>query len=357
MEVFDMTKFFSLLMTFLLMILSLFGGNTPPDKGDDVENPEQTPTITTEYNYSIHDKHFEFTNIQYENDPISNTLDLYIPRTNSKCEMGLVLFIHDGGWLTGSKNEFSKKAKEYALENGVACAAVDYRTLSESVSMQEMLDDIANSLIAIRTAGEQVAVTIKKSVLVGYSAGGHLALTYAYSMSDAASVKPAAVISYAGATDFTNSDYWLANNTMNTTYNNEVPSDGNGLTPIQYIFSKAAGKSILSYSDVTSNSEDLLKYSPVNYYKNAVPTVLIHGKNDTVIPYSDSVKLDNLLDTIDVYHNFITLDNTGHNLNSLSNKEVTDEFDFVVARYIKNVKDLMPKEETTVEQTTVENTK
>ena len=357
-----MTKFFSLLMTFILMILSLFGGNTAPDNGGgDIDNPEPTPDVITEFNYSIHDKHFEFNNIQYGKDSVANTLDLYIPRTNSKCEMGLVLFIHSGGWLIGNKSEFSDKAKDYALNNGVACASINYSTLSDSVGIQDMLNDITNSLTAIKSAGEQVAVTIKKTVLVGYSAGGHLALTYAYSMSDTAAIKPAAVISYAGATDFTNGDYWLDTNTFNSKYKLEVPAEGNGLLPVQYILSKIAGNSVELSRDVEANSEALLKYSPVNYYKDAVPTLLIHGKNDTVIPYSESEKLDSLLDNIDIDHTLISLDNSDHNLNSPADadniKKAENEFNNIIASYIKDVKDLMPKEETTVEQTTVENVK
>ena len=339
---FMLDSLLSLLMTFILLILSIFGGT-----GDGVI-PEDEEDTEVSYNYTIYDEYFEFKNLQYGENLGRNILDLYIPRTNTKCEMGLVLYIHGGGWIMGDKDTsgYSQRAKEYALENGYACAAMNYSYLSKDVNMNDILEDITDALTAIHFAGKQVAVTIEDSILYGYSAGAHLALQYAYTCRDDSPIIPAAVISIAAPTNLTVEEYWTTANDIHNNYYDAVP-DGSGRSALQYILSCATGSTINSFGDVGINYNKIIDISPVNHVKNAVPTVIVHGRQDVTVPYSNAVELDAALTAAYVAHDFISYDNYGHNVGETAAvlEEVDLYLDYYTNDYLVSVADLMPSPE------------
>ena len=128
-------------------------------------------------------------------------LDLYIPK-ESDGTIGLVLMIHGGAWIAGDKNAYGADMLRYVSEDvGLAAAAINYRYLSETVNLHDIIDDIDLALQFIKEKGEENGVTIDKAMLTGTSAGAHLSLLYAYSMKDTAPITPACVVSYCGPTD------------------------------------------------------------------------------------------------------------------------------------------------------------
>ncbi|MBQ8210057.1 MAG: alpha/beta hydrolase fold domain-containing protein [Clostridia bacterium] len=333
----------SMLMTFILMILSIFGGTgdiTKPE--EDGENADADAQVS--YTYTINDEYYEFKNLQYGESSERNILDLYVPRTNTKCEMGLVLYIHGGGWILNDKDStgYSNAAKNYALSNGYACAAINYSYLSEDVNMYDLLDDITDALTAISAAGNQVAVTIDKTILYGYSAGAHLSLLYAYSMADVAPIEPVAVVSFAGPTNLSAEEYWTTATDIKDNYNTSVP-DGSGRNALSYILSCAVGESINSYADVQTYSEELLAVSPVDYVKTAVPTILVHGKKDVTVPYENATELDSLLTASNIKHQFISYDNYGHEVGAEAAviEEVNTYLASYASEYLVSVADKM----------------
>lgn len=324
-------KLLSLLMSFVLMILSLFGGNGDITKDDD----DDAGYIIADYSYTIHDEHIAFENITYGSDAKRNTIDLYIPRTNSKTTMGLVLFIHGGGWIMGNKSDYTALAKNYALEKGYACATINYSYLSEDADMNKLIDDVNATLEAIKHAGEQVAVTIDKTVMVGYSAGAHLAMLYSYSKFETAPIMPAGVVSFAGPTNLAAEEYWTTATDIKDNYYDAVP-DESGRSALAYILSNAIGETVESYEDVETYKEELLAISPVNYIKTAVPTILVHGKNDTTVPYSNATELDGLLSAASVSHKLITIDGANHDIDM--DMSYVDE---LATKYLTDVKSSM----------------
>ncbi len=227
-------------------------------------------------------------------------MDLYLPFEHDE-EVGLILYIHGGAWIQGDKSSYSSTAKNTAKKYGYATASINYRYISETVNMFDLLDDIESALKTIKETASTNGIKIEKVLLTGYSAGAHLSLLYGYSRVDTAPIKPVAIISLSGPTDFTDSAYYE---------NNDLGSE----TVIPELFSFACGKDFTNETIDTVITE-LLAISPISYItESTVPTIICHGDKDNIAPYSNAVTLDQKLTEKGVKHEFITYNNSGHEL-------------------------------------------
>ena len=243
----------------------------------------------------------QYTNLSYGSNE-RQKLDLCIPNDASG-DLGLVLFIHGGAWIAGDKGSYENGSIAAAKYYGIAGAALNYHYISDSVHMDTLMNDIDLALKKIKEAGAEKGVDINKVLLMGDSAGAHMSLLYAYSKADSAPVKPVAVISNSGPTDFADENFYV-NNALG---NSEVMSE---------LFSKASGvKFTYDQRHLPEVQTALQKYSPLYYVnENSVPTIINHGDSDTIVPYSNAVSLDAKLTEYGVPHYFNTYKNADHGL-------------------------------------------
>ncbi len=256
-------------------------------------------------------KSYEFRNLAY-GDHERQVLDLNIPK-DSDGEIGLVLFIHGGAWIAGDKEGYKNGVKSAAETYGFAGASINYRYISEDVSIHDVLDDIELALKCIKQKGEENGVNITKVLLTGDSAGGHLSLLYAYSRAEGSAIAPVAVVSNSGPTDFTDENFYKNNAIGDEEY-------------ISLLFSYASGKRFL-YADRLTAKSALQSVSPLFYVnENTVPTVINHGMKDSIVPYSNAVSLDAALTQYGVTHVFNAYPNSDHDLGSdETNKEIAND--------------------------------
>lgn len=116
-------------------------------------------------------------NIPYQNDTLKkHLLDIYLP-ANAKGKIPLVVFIHGGGWLSNDKYAdmgYMKETVSEILESGYALASIDYRFSTQAVFPAQMLD--CNTAISyLVDNSEKYGLDTKRMVVMGFSAGGHLA--------------------------------------------------------------------------------------------------------------------------------------------------------------------------------------
>lgn len=263
-------KIIAFFMSIISFFLSLFGINIDPN-------------------------YVSFENVSYGTED-RQVLDLYIPEEHDGT-IGLVLMIHGGAWVAGDKESYTTNVKAVAEDYGCAGATINYRYLSETVTMQDILDDITAATAKIKAIGEENGVVIDKMILSGMSAGGHLSLLYAYSQADVAAIKPVAVVNFCGPTDFTDKNFLSSNL---------------GTDNICMLFSWSTGTQITAEN--MENNPDLLAVSPITYAATAVPTVTAHGKNDITVPFSNAETLDDALKNAGVRHDFIPYPNSDHGL-------------------------------------------
>ncbi len=113
---------------------------------------------------------------------IDLSLDVYRGRTNTTGRP-VLLQIHGGGWVMGSKNEQALPLMLELASHGWVCVTVNYR-LSPHATFPEHLIDVKKALVWIREniagyGGDPAFV-----VVTGGSAGGHLAAMVALTQND-----------------------------------------------------------------------------------------------------------------------------------------------------------------------------
>ena len=127
------------------------------------------------------------------------------------------LMIHGGGYMTLSRRAIRPHQTQFLLDNGYLPVSVDYRLCPEidlisgpMNDVRDALDWVRNKLPAIaRTRG--LAVDPTKVLAVGWSTGGHLAMTTAWTCEEVGQAPPAAILCFYGPTDFESEGASLSN--------------------------------------------------------------------------------------------------------------------------------------------------
>jgi acetyl esterase/lipase len=218
---------------------------------------------------------------------VSLKLDLYIPYDKSPGHT--MLYIHGGGWQTGSKEQYVLWYLPY-LQLGFRVVAVQYR-LSGLAPAPAAIEDCRCAFRWVAKNGEKYGIDPKRIVVTGGSAGGHLALLTA--MLDESfdalcndsgpAPKALAVINYYGATDM-----------------EELLAEGR---PYLTRWFRAPGDA----------KELARRISPLTWVKRGVPPVLtLHGDADKSIPYTQSVRLHDALSKAGVANELITIPGGAH---------------------------------------------
>ena len=252
-----------------------------------------------------------FKNVPYGRD-ISQKFDMICTGN----DVHAVVYIHGGAYFTGNKNQYPSFLLDYS-ENYLF-ASINYRVINVNnhINMEDIISDVYGALKSIYEVSKTNGVNIKDFILIGHSAGGHIALLYGYKyFQEDKKVKIAACISLAGPTDFTDDSGWSSMTKWG--YNLEERLSflswmGTRLTchPIelkQHNWTKQA--------DYPEFKKYIMEISPIAYARNErnPPTLLVHARNDDQVPYSNSVRLKSILESASVPHKFITPEGSGNN--------------------------------------------
>lgn len=226
-------------------------------------------------------------NQAYGTDP-KQTLDVYLPAGRSIEETPLLIYIHGGAWIDGSKSEFLdfQTLMEKSFP-GYAFVSIDYRLFNlnngdNKFPTQE--NDVLKSIEYIlgKTAGWNIS---NKIILAGASAGGHLALLHGYKHQDIGNIQ--AVIAFFPPTDL--APFY----------------DFNSLT--SSLLAGLIGGTPAEQPRIYSAS------SPATFVnENSIPTVFFHGTTDAVVPISQSEILKRELESFSVPFLYKSIPGQGH---------------------------------------------
>ncbi|HEY5090042.1 MAG TPA: alpha/beta hydrolase [Polyangia bacterium] len=218
-------------------------------------------------------------------------LDLYIPRRPDG-PMPIAILFHGGGWVTGSKDEIALDVLPY-LVMGFAVANVDYR-LARVAKAPAAVQDSRCALRWVIRHATQYGLDLKRLVLVGSSAGAHLALMAALAPVSAGfdglcpgnePLRVAAVINFFGVIDVA-----------------ELLGPAN---PRDFAIGWIGGG--------PERAALARRVSPITYVgKGSPPIFTAHGDADPVVPFEQAKRLHEALDHAGVTNRLFPLRRAGH---------------------------------------------
>jgi len=103
------------------------------------------------------------------------TLDLYLPeRVGNAARLPLIVYIHGGGWMVGDKRQAKWRMQAFMESGEYAVASVNYRLSGDDV-WPAQIHDCKAALRWLKAHADEYGYNKDRFILVGVSAGGHLA--------------------------------------------------------------------------------------------------------------------------------------------------------------------------------------
>ncbi|TDX01336.1 alpha/beta hydrolase [Dinghuibacter silviterrae] len=236
-----------------------------------------------------------FTTVTYKD---SLTMDVYpddlpngdiVHLTPRPC----ILVIHGGSWSGGSSRQLPELNWVLARQ-GYVVASMNYR-LAPRFKNPAPIRDVASALAFLRAHAARWHIDTTRFVLLGRSAGAQIALMAAYTLPTGKDTRgrtaPGSgirgVIDFYGPTDMV--------------WGYSAPASRLVMDSRKVMEDYLGG----SYQKVP---EHYVASSPLEAVDpHAPPTLLIHGRNDVVVAYEHSVRLDAKLTALGVPHYFLSL--------------------------------------------------
>ncbi len=220
----------------------------------------------------------------------------------------IIFNIHGGGWNKGVKE--AQGGFDMFFKMGFAVVNVEYR-LSQQATAPAAVEDVRAAMLYVVKNAKKLNIDVNKIVVMGGSAGGHLALMCGLLQHDRRfdgkykRVKKytiAAIIDKSGITDVWD---WA------------------------YGKSKTSKSATMWLGEKAKDSLFAQTVSPIYYVKKtSPPTYIVHGDADPVVPYQQAINLKNKFDEVGAKSVFKTVPNGLHGKyskqqNEEINKEIT----------------------------------
>jgi acetyl esterase/lipase len=110
------------------------------------------------------------------------TLDFY--RAEAAKAAPCVIVVHGGGWDSGERTQLPA-LNSYLARRGFAVAAISYRLAPQAIWPAQR-EDVRAALVYLQTHARELGIDPTRFVLLGRSAGGHIAEAVAYDEPDPA---------------------------------------------------------------------------------------------------------------------------------------------------------------------------
>jgi len=222
-------------------------------------------------------------------------LDLYLPAQGTN--LPLVVWIHGGAWLAGSKERCRALP---LLKDGFAVASINYR-LSQHAIFPAQLEDCKAAVRWLRANAHAYGIDPDRIGVWGESAGGHLAALLG-TTGDATefdtggnlnvSSRVQAVCDWFGPTDFTQMNKFPA------VQDHDAPD---------------SPEARLIGGPIHENKDKAQRANPITYVsKDDPPFLIMHGDKDRLVPLNQSELLAEALKRAGVQVTFRVVHGAGH---------------------------------------------
>lgn len=238
----------------------------------------------------------------------------------------LVLWIHGGALMMGTRRWMNGVQRQLLHDAGFAQATIDYRLAPES-KLPDILSDIRDAFHWLEGEAESLNIDAARIGLLGHSAGGYLVLMAGCCLG----LRAKAIAAFYGYGDiigdwYAKPDPYYCQQPMVT---EAEAKSVVGQRPVAEAIAPDRGKYYLYCRqqglwpnavldvDPHENPEAFFPYCPVrNVTADYPPTLLLHGTADTDVPYEQSVLMAAALKGVGVAHELVTISNGAHSFDN-----------------------------------------
>jgi acetyl esterase/lipase len=250
-------------------------------------------------------------------------------RADDKEVRPVVVWIHGGALILGNRHSVPRNLIDLCRAEGFALVSLDYR-LAPAVKLPDIIADIEDAFRWLRGRGQtQCYLDPDRLVVTGGSAGGYLTLMAGVRVKP----RPRALVAYWGYGDVDGdwytkpSDHYRKQPLVSkeeaylAVGDKVITGDEPGVNMRDrgrfYLYLRQNGlwtKEVTGFDPNTERAK-LDPYCPVrNVSRDYPPTLLIHGTDDTDVPYELSSEMAKELARHNVPHELITVPGAGHGL-------------------------------------------
>lgn len=261
-----------------------------------------------------------------------------------------ILWLHGGALIFGDRRTLAPEQLERYRDAGYTVIAAAYR-LAPEVKIEAIIEDIRDLYEWLHVRGpDLLRIDPGRIAVIGHSAGGYLTLMTGFCVRP----RPRALVSFYGYGDITG--HWYSRPDPHYCQEPAVPRDeayqsvgGSVLTgtPFEgnlveqrwrfYLYCRQQG---IWPMEVTGHDPDkepewFNPFCPLrNVTEDYPPTLLIHGDQDTDVPFQQSALMSGELGRHGVEHEFMALPSRGHGFDvdgdGLKGPVVSEVFDQVL---------------------------
>jgi acetyl esterase/lipase len=241
-------------------------------------------------------------------------LDIYSNKDDSTTTTPVIVYIHGGSWLFGSKSwvrvtDDHKAMLKAIMSNHYRMVSIDYRLANgRNYTFKDELEDCRDAIKWIRRNAVKYHFDGNNIALWGASAGAHLSLVVGYEPTDSTDVK--FIINDYGPTD------------LNKLFRKHLNFIALGMAHL--IMPKMYKMRSMMFKVFPGDYCD--RYSPVNMVKkHSIPTITFHGEKDTLVPVKQAKDLTKQLNEKGEDNKLVLFPNAVHAFPKLSADEIKED--------------------------------
>lgn len=256
----------------------------------------------------------------------ANKFDLYLPKDNTKESYGLVVYLHAGGFTSGDKAD-DRKTLAWLCSKGYVACGINYtlRTETNSASVLTQSNEIKAAIPVVLEEAEKLGYNIAEMAMSGGSAGGCLAMLYAYRDAAESPVPVRLLFEMVGPSSFYAEDWGI--------YGLDQDTDESRIAAAG-LFSVMGGVEITPEMIKDGSYQELMK--PISAFRfvnqNSCPSLLLYGTHDRVQPWNGVRHLVKALDDSGVDYKLFEAAHSGHGVQN--DNAVMKEYMETVEEYL-----------------------
>ncbi len=238
----------------------------------------------------------------------ANKFDLYVPTNGGKESYGLVVYLHAGGFTSGDKAGDAEMLA-WLCSKGYVAAGINYtlRTDSNDKSVFSQSMEIKEAMPKVVEEAERLGYHIDSMAISGGSAGGTLAMLYAYRDAADSPVPVKMMFEAVGPSSFYRSDWGVYGLDQDTDESRKAAAG---------LFGIMLGQEINADILDTVEYDEIIK--PISAFmwvdETSVPSVIAYGAHDRVCPFGSAAHLVNALKENGVDYKYFEMPHSGHGL-------------------------------------------